>query len=208
MIDGEYLALRPEFIYLERTDGGIGNIRYCFFPFQASDWDKQMKELMKFVINEMDYREKQAVNPVYELFEEASREMIDLAEMKKTAGLLRREASEEERAGDGKEADKGEDKEDGAAGSGQGIRETDKAELAERAEQDRKEKAYPVVLRSEDVLWMDGFGKYETEKRKGQRRRSRDGSHGERSHGERREMTLPGSRKKSILEVIGRRQRE
>lgn len=203
LIDGEYLALRPEFIYLGQTNESVGDVRYCFFPFQASDWDKQMKELMKFVINEMDYREKQAVNPVYELFEEASREMIDLSAMKKTACLLRQKISETEEKEEREEKDANE-----TAQEMRKFGETDKAEQEKRAEPEeraelgRNGKAYPVVLRSEDVLWMDGFGKYETEKRKRQRRKSRDGN-----PDERREIALLGGRKKSILEVIGRRQR-
>ncbi len=217
MIDGEYLALRPEFIYLEQTNEGVGNIRYCFFPFQASDWDKQMKDLMKFVINEMDYREKQAVNPVYELFEEASREMIDLSEMKKTAGLLRKKISETEEKEGNNEGDKEGDADEDAKGKNMGesiweMKESGEADKtvrgerkgrAGRTEPGRNEKAYPVVLRSEDILWMDGFGKYEAEKRKRQRRKSRGGN-----PDERREIALPGNRKKSILEVIGRRQRD
>lgn len=74
LVDGNYLALRPEFIYLEKWNRENVRVKYCFFPFQAAAPEEQMRELLKYVLNEVDYQEKPAVNLAYELFQQASQE--------------------------------------------------------------------------------------------------------------------------------------
>lgn len=74
LVDGDYLALRPEFIYLEVCGGEVQQVNFCFFPFLAQTAEEQMRELLKYVLNEVDYQEKSAVNLAYELFQQASQE--------------------------------------------------------------------------------------------------------------------------------------
>ncbi len=74
LVDSEYLALRPEFIYVEMRGEEPVQVKYCFFPFQAQAAEEQMSELLKYVLNEVDYQDKAAVNLAYELFQQASQE--------------------------------------------------------------------------------------------------------------------------------------
>lgn len=74
LVDSDYLALRPEFIYVEMRRQEPVRVNYCFFPFQSQTAEEQMRELMKYVLNEVDYQDRAAVNLVYELFQQASQE--------------------------------------------------------------------------------------------------------------------------------------
>ncbi len=74
LVDGEYLALRPEFIYLNVKGEAVQQVNFCFFPFCAQMVEEQTKELLKYVLNEVDYQEKTAVNLAYELFQQSLQE--------------------------------------------------------------------------------------------------------------------------------------
>jgi len=74
LVDGDYLALRPEFIYLEKQGENTYKTKFCFFPFHGEEPETQVRELLKYVLNEVDYQEKDAVNLAYELFQTSSEE--------------------------------------------------------------------------------------------------------------------------------------
>lgn len=74
LVDGDYLALRPEFIYLKVKGQAVQEVKFCFFPFYGQGAEDQMKEVLKYVLNEVDYQEKKAVNLAYELFQQSQQE--------------------------------------------------------------------------------------------------------------------------------------
>ena len=74
LLDGDYLAIRPEFIFLKKTEEEIDNVYCCFFPFQAEEPENQLRELLKYILNEVDYQEKRAVDLAYSLFQESVQE--------------------------------------------------------------------------------------------------------------------------------------
>ena len=74
LVDGDYLALRPEFIYLKVKGEVVQEVRFCFFPFYGQTAEEQMRELLKYVLNEVDYQEKTAVNLAYGLFQQSQQE--------------------------------------------------------------------------------------------------------------------------------------
>lgn len=82
LVDGDYLALRPEFIYLKVKGETIQQIRFCFFPFYGQAAEDQMKELLKYVLNEVDYQEKAAVELAYELFQQSQQEDFLIRQLK------------------------------------------------------------------------------------------------------------------------------
>ena len=69
MIDGSYLCLQPEYIYLEKKGDTPVKVRYCLFPFRKGSFEEQARELFKYMINEVDYQEQAAVTLAYELFQ-------------------------------------------------------------------------------------------------------------------------------------------
>lgn len=74
LVDGDYLALRPEFIYLKVKGEEVQQVIFCFFPFYGQVAEDQVKELLKYVLNEVDYQEKAAVELAYELFQQSQQE--------------------------------------------------------------------------------------------------------------------------------------
>ena len=74
LVDGDYLVLRPEFIYLKVKGDTVQEVRFCFFPFYRQEAEEQMRELLKYVLNEVDYQEKAAVDLAYELFQQSQQE--------------------------------------------------------------------------------------------------------------------------------------
>lgn len=81
LVDGDYLALRPEFIYLEKRGEDSYRVKFCFFPFFGDSPENQVRELLKYVLNEVGYQEKDAVNLAYELFQAASQEEFLIREL-------------------------------------------------------------------------------------------------------------------------------
>lgn len=83
LVDGDYLALRPEFIYLKVKGDTVQEVRFCFFPFYGQAAEDQMKELLKYVLNEVDYQEKAAVDLAYELFQQSQQEDFLIRQLKR-----------------------------------------------------------------------------------------------------------------------------
>ncbi len=82
LVDGDYLALRPEFIYLRMKGEAVQEVRFCFFPFYGQAAEDQMRELLKYVLNEVDYQEKAAVDLAYELFQQSQQEDFLIRQLK------------------------------------------------------------------------------------------------------------------------------
>ncbi len=82
LVDGDYLALRPEFIYLRVKGEAVQEVRFCFFPFFGQAPEDQMRELLKYVLNEVDYQDKAAVNLAYELFQQSQQEDFLIRQLK------------------------------------------------------------------------------------------------------------------------------
>lgn len=82
LVDGDYLALRPEFIYLRVKGEAVQEVRFCFFPFYGQAAEDQVRELLKYVLNEVDYQEKAAVDLAYELFQQSQQEDFLIRQLK------------------------------------------------------------------------------------------------------------------------------
>ena len=83
LVDGDYLVLRPEFIYLKVKGEAVQEVRFCFFPFYGQAAEDQMRELLKYVLNEVDYQEKAAVELAYELFHQSQQEDFLIRQLKR-----------------------------------------------------------------------------------------------------------------------------
>lgn len=75
LVDGDYLSLRPEHIYLEKRGDHPIKVRYCLFPFYENSFEEQIRELFKYVINEVDYQDQSAVTLAYDLFQSVQGEI-------------------------------------------------------------------------------------------------------------------------------------
>lgn len=188
LIDGEYLALRPEFIYLKRDREAIIDVSYCFFPFREQALEEQLRELFKFITNEVDYQEKEAVDLAYELYQAVLQEPVDFSELLRTARRLTGEREKE-----------AEDVKEWSAESEMGLA-VEKEVLGKyerTAEEMKVARAaggnYPAVISAEEILWVDE----RVMENKPQKRLNRKST-------ENREITLPDQRKKSILGLISR----
>lgn len=127
MIDADLLVLRPEFIYLEREKQGAERVKYCLFPFRTEAVDGQLRELFKFILNEVDYQDKQVVDLAYELFQEVSQEPVNLTKLRELAQMFRGSAPESP--------------------------EDTRAQVV--CVDAAQEPVYPVAVQSEEILWLD-----------------------------------------------------
>lgn len=173
MLDGDHLALRPEFIYVESRNEMIVSVKYCLFPFRSEKVEEQIRELMKFVLNEMDYQEKRAVDLAYELFQEASQEMINMQTLKTLVQVLKPET---------KEMGKMETIDDG------GI----KTEVLYIEASGDQADGRRTESNTEEVLWINDRYREKKPKRSGKAQKNSRKS----------EITLPEYGKKSILRII------
>lgn len=76
LVDGDYLCLRPEYIYLEKKGDKLVKVRYCLFPFCEQSFAEQARELFKYIINEVDYQDQSAVTLAYDLFQAVQEEFV------------------------------------------------------------------------------------------------------------------------------------
>lgn len=130
LIDGEYLALRPEFIYLKKDREAVDDVEYCFFPFLARGLEEQLRELFKFITNEVDYQDKIAVDLAYELYQIVLQDPIDLSELR---GVVQRLKKEQEQPAAQSEAE---------------------LKLQPNIQLREEESCLPTIS-SEEILWMD-----------------------------------------------------
>lgn len=173
LLDGEYLSLRPEYIYLERSGEEITGVKYCIFPFQSRLLEEQIRELFKYMINEVDYQDKEAVRVAYELFQAASQDSVDPVELGRLVGTLKKETE----MGTGIVAETPVETETGRG-----------PELSTSAQKENSLAAVP----SEEILWVD-----DSRKKKIKNRKPVD-----RMLPGKCEIVLPETGKKSILKMI------
>ena len=193
MIEGDYLSLQPEFIYLKRDEGEICQARFCLFPFQTQSIEEQVRELLKVILNEVDYQEKSAVDLAYELFQEASQETIDWGKLRQL--VLDLQLGETGRSGIDSVASASQ-KSDSQPSVSQMPSDTEVIEsemILQKKIADRK-KMFPAAVRTEEILWID----------EGQQTKVRHRKNAEKKYFGKREITLPEHGKKGILKAIGR----
>lgn len=89
MVDGNYLSLDPEFIFMEGGKDEKIRIKFCFFPFLGSVLTEEIRELLKYGINEVDYQDKAAVKLAYDLYQEAYQEPFQIRNLYAKVGNTR-----------------------------------------------------------------------------------------------------------------------
>lgn len=226
LIDGKYLGLRPEFIYLKREREEIAEVRYCFFPFQEQALEEQLRTLFKFITNEVDYQDKDTVNLAYELYQVVLREPAELSDLRnvvermterraaetlvvtphmmgsQTAGPQMAESqtvgpriAESQMIGPGSGALQLSVQQ--AFGQQACERRTATQQSSDGGTDDTAEResaGTSSFISAEEILWMDDAPAGKTPQKR-MNRKSAD----------KREITLPDQRKKSILGLINRR---
>ncbi|MBQ8815426.1 MAG: hypothetical protein IJZ85_13135 [Lachnospiraceae bacterium] len=225
LLDGEYLAIRPEYIYLERAGEEVVRVKYCIFPFQPQALDEQLRELFKYVINEVDYEDSEAVRVAYDLFQAASGDAVDPMELVRLVGMLNKEAQSaskinagtnigkntEKNAETNTRASTGKNAETNTGGdTGRNIETnaemdsmttaaiglTSKNGIVQSGKSALSE-AHLMTMRSEEILWVD-----DRQSEKVKHRRPAD-----RKRADKCEINLPETGKKSILNMIIRNRR-
>lgn len=231
LIDGKYLGLRPEFIYLKREREEIAEVRYCFFPFQEQALEEQLRTLFKFITNEVDYQDKDTVNLAYELYQVVLREPAELSDLRNVVERMteRRAAEalvvsphmmESQTAGSrmaasqiaGSRMAASQMAEAQMIGPGSGglqlsVQQAFGQQACERRTAiqqssdggrddtaERESAGASSFISAEEILWMDDTPAGKTPQKR-MNRKSAD----------KREITLPDQRKKSILGLINRR---
>lgn len=78
-LEGDGFILNPEYIYVKtsafRNTGGNGvrlkenGIRLCYYPGKSEDAGEQLNHLLEYLINQIDYKDEEAVAQIYELYQ-------------------------------------------------------------------------------------------------------------------------------------------
>lgn len=95
-LEGDGFILNPEYIYVKisafRNMGGNGvrlkenGIQLCYYPGKGEDAGEQLNHLLEYLVNQVDYKDEEAVALIYELYQrscDVSFHPLELREMLK-----------------------------------------------------------------------------------------------------------------------------
>lgn len=76
LLDGEGILLEPQYIYVSKS---LERVQFCYYPYQHMPLYQSVNVLCRFLIDHIDYDDRQSLELAYGLFQESLKENLSIS---------------------------------------------------------------------------------------------------------------------------------